>query len=402
MTRYLIVVPPLAGHVNPMTGVAARLEERGHEVAWAGPAEVVRSLVGPRGMVLHCAAPPELAVVERPAELRGFAAMRFLWELFLMPLAESMVPGVRAAVAEFAPDVLVVDQQAFAGALVAEESGLPWCTSATTSGELVDPLGRMPKIATWRGERMRELCDRFSAAPDTDLRFSSHLVLVFSTEELVGSVPALAGRCRFVGPSLGIRPDELDFPWHRLEPTLPTVLVTLGTANDEVGRRFLAECVRALAELSGEVQAVVADPARALGPVPAHIVVRPRVPLLDLLERANAVVCHAGHNTVCESLAHGVPLVVAPIRDDQPIVAQQVVNAGAGVRLRFTRATAAQLRNSIRGAIRDPAYRDAAGRIQRSFHAAGGITRAANLLEELAYATHKGTARTGYPHNHTC
>ena len=43
-------------------------------------------------------------------------------------------------------------------------------------------------------------------------------------------------------------------------------------------------------------------------------------------------VTHGGHNTVCEALAHGLPLVVAPIRDDQPTVAAQVVQAGAGVR----------------------------------------------------------------------
>jgi UDP:flavonoid glycosyltransferase YjiC (YdhE family) len=49
----------------------------------------------------------------------------------------------------------------------------------------------------------------------------------------------------------------------------------------------------------------------------------------------SAVVCHGGHNTVCEAVAHGVPLVVTPIRDDQPIIARQVADAGAGIRLHF-------------------------------------------------------------------
>jgi UDP:flavonoid glycosyltransferase YjiC (YdhE family) len=47
----------------------------------------------------------------------------------------------------------------------------------------------------------------------------------------------------------------------------------------------------------------------------------------------SAVVCHGGHNTVCEAFAHGVPLVVTPIRDDQPIIARQVADAGAGIQL---------------------------------------------------------------------
>lgn len=40
---------------------------------------------------------------------------------------------------------------------------------------------------------------------------------------------------------------------------------------------------------------------------------------------------------MCEALWHAVPLVVAPIRDDQPVVAGQVTDAGAGVRVRFGR-----------------------------------------------------------------
>ncbi|MGW2936754.1 hypothetical protein ACWDA7_33965 [Streptomyces sp. NPDC001156] len=63
-----------------------------------------------------------------------------------MPLAEAMAPGVRAAVESVRPEVVVADQQAFAGALVAERLGVPWTTSATTSAELVDPLAGLPRV----------------------------------------------------------------------------------------------------------------------------------------------------------------------------------------------------------------------------------------------------------------
>ena len=36
MSRFLFVVPPLAGHVNPTISVARRLEARGHQVAMVG------------------------------------------------------------------------------------------------------------------------------------------------------------------------------------------------------------------------------------------------------------------------------------------------------------------------------------------------------------------------------
>ncbi|MFD0345555.1 glycosyltransferase [Kitasatospora aburaviensis] len=96
------------------------------------------------------------------------------------------------------------------------------------------------------------------------------------------------------------------------------------------------------------------------------------------------MVCHAGHNTVCESLWHGVPLVVAPIRDDQPVVAGQVAAAGAGVRVRFGRTDATRLGQALDEVVDNAAHRAAARRIGDSFRAAGGASAAAAHLEQLA------------------
>jgi hypothetical protein len=56
--------------------------------------------------------------------LRGAAALRFLLGVLLVPACPRDGSGVWAAIDEFAPDVLVVDQQALAGAVVAERAGL--------------------------------------------------------------------------------------------------------------------------------------------------------------------------------------------------------------------------------------------------------------------------------------
>ncbi|WP_304412979.1 glycosyltransferase, partial [Frankia sp. QA3] len=151
-------------------------------------------------------------------------------------------------------------------------------------------------------------------------------------------------------------------------------MTSLGTVNGRVSGEFLRTCAAALRALGGGgVQAVIADPLGAVEPaaVPDGGVVAPFLPLVDLLPRAAAVICHAGHNTVCEALGHGVPLVVAPIRDDQPVIAQQVVDAGAGIRLRFARATPAIVAAAVREVLDDPSHRLAAARIGASFRAAG-------------------------------
>ncbi|MGW5055367.1 glycosyltransferase [Actinokineospora sp. NPDC004072] len=415
--RVLVVVPPFAGHVNPVIGVAAELGARGHRVAWAGDAALLGALL-PAGSTVHPCAGLDVA---RPAGLRGFAALKHLWEQVLLPLADVMAPGVEAALAAERPDVVLVDQQAFAGAFAAERWGLPWVTSATTSSELVDPLAGMPAVAGWIRERLGE-------RSAVDPRFSPLLTLAFTAPALAPA--AAAPTVRFVGHTA--RPSEPHpFDFALLDPDRPLVYVSLGTVNADTGARFLTECATALARRP-HLQAVIADPAGAvtaarphlafdaahivagspqpglapepavdaplivaassppqpgLAPEPAVdaplIVTAPRVPQLALLDRASVVVCHGGHNTVCEALARGVPLVVAPIRDDQPVIAEQVTAAGAGIRLRFTHAAAEHIGAAIDRLIADPAYRAAAARVRDSFAAAGGAAAAADALEAL-------------------
>ena len=105
---------------------------------------------------------------------------------------------------------------------------------------------------------------------------------------------------------------------------------------------------------------------------------------LALLARVDAVVCHGGHNTTVEALAHGLPLVIAPIKDDQPIVADQVVAAGAGIRIKFGRVQATELRDAVARVLADATLREGAARVRDSFAAAGGPDAAARALEALA------------------
>jgi MGT family glycosyltransferase len=296
-----------------------------------------------------------------------------------------MVAGVDAAVDSFRPDVLVVDQQAIAGAVVARRRGLPWATSATTSAEMVDPFADLPKLGTWVAELLGDFQASCGDLGGGDIRFSENLVLAFSTQALAGPARVFPPHYRFVGPSLGTRPAGVSFPWSWLDPSRQLVLVSLGTINAPGGGRFLAEAVTALGSLASRVQGVVVAPSGLIPAalVPENVLVRDFVPQLDLLARAAAVVSHGGHNTVCETLSRGLPLVVAPIRDDQPIVAQQVTDAGAGYRVKFGRVRAGELATAITAVLDDASYRAAAVGLQASFEAAGGAPAAAAALESL-------------------
>jgi MGT family glycosyltransferase len=387
MSRFLFVVPPFAGHILPTVAVGDHLRDRGHTVAWAGHPTTLDLLLPSAAQIVPI--PAEFGdqtltqMRSRSLGLRGVAAFRFLWEELLIPLAVSMVPGVITAVDDFHPDVLIVDQQAPAGALVARQRGLPWATSATTSGELTNHFSTMPKLGTWARQCLIDFQHRFAENDPIDLRFSDHLVLAFTTTALLGANSEFPSHYKFVGPSIGTRARVPDFTWNWLDSAREHVLISLGTLNQDAGQRFFATAVTALSPLANRLQAIIIAPPQLVGPVPPHIVARESIPQLDLLPHLQAVICHGGHNTVCETLAHGLPLVIAPIRDDQPIVANQVIQAGAGIRVRFGRVSAGELRNAITAVLDDRAYQAAAQRIQSSFIAAGGAAAAADHLEKL-------------------
>ena len=394
MSRFLFVVPPLAGHVNPTVALGSELSSRGHDVAWAGHPSALASLL-PRDASFFrtdraLSAEALDAITANAQGLRGAEAFRFLWRDVLIPLGEAMLPEVELAMQQFAPDVLIVDQQAIAGALVARRNRLRWATSATTSSELIDSFTVFPTFATWLANELRSFQYRVGVSEEEaaqgDLRFSEHLVLAFTTTELVGGGP-FPGHWLFVGPAMARPQRAPEFPWSWLDPLRHHVLLTLGTINAASGRQFFETAIAAAERLRDRLQMIVVAPDGMLTPEASNVLVLPMVPQLELLPHMDIVICHAGHNTVCETLANGIPLIVAPIRDDQPIVAQQVVDAGAGIRLKYARARSEDIADALLAILDTASYRQSAKQIQTAFREAGGASAAADGLEELTART---------------
>ena len=386
MARFLVVVPPLTGHTNPTISVAAALQARGHRVVWVAHPGTVRPLLpdGAELVELDDRVPAELVneMTRKAHSVRGLSGLKFLWEDFLLPLGRAMVPGVEDAVARVQPHAMLVDQQALGGMVVARRHGLPWATSSTTSAAVVDALSGLPKVRRWQQDQLAAFQRSHGLEPVSTPDCSSRLVLVFSSRALVGEQHEFPAHYRFVGPSIRARQDDTEFPWERLQQAeRPRVLVSLGTVNADRGARFYRAVLEGLGR--AQMQVVLAAPPELVGIAPENVLVQGWVPQLALLPHVDVVVSHAGHNTVCETLAHGVPLVVAPIKDDQPVVAQQVVDAGAGVRVKFGRVGPIGLRSAVERVLADPGYREAAARIGRSFREAGGASAAADALEDL-------------------
>ncbi len=210
--------------------------------------------------------------------------------------------------------------------------------------------------------------------------------MVFTARELQPETAFVDARFAFVGPS--IDPDsrtKADFPFEQLT-CKPLIYISLGTIHT-ADRDFYQQCFEAFGRFPGQVivSAGSAD-LSALGQIPANFIVRSSVPQLEILRRADLFITHGGMNSVQESLYFGVPMVVLPQQTEQLFNGRIVARAGAGLLLEAGgQVRADHLRAAADRVLGDPAYRETAQRLGDALRAAGGYTRAADLIEAFVH-----------------
>ena len=99
-------------------------------------------------------------------------------------------------------------------------------------------------------------------------------------------------------------------------------------------------------------------------------------------------ILHGGMNGTLDALAHGVPTVTLPLAFEQAAIAERTRYAGVGLVCRPTSGKN-HLARTIREVIDNPSYADAAASVGAEIRAAGGVARAADIVEQVA--------RTGQP-----
>lgn len=380
MAKILMTMPPLAGHINPALAVAAQLQARGHTVAWALHGALAENYLPADALIFSLPVTAAATEVEKPREVRGLESLRFFYEDFCLPLARSSLLPLEKIARDYAPDLIVCDHQMLAGALVASKLNIPWLSSVTTTAST---LKMQPLLDAWLIEQLRDLQTMYGVSKVIDRPdFSPYGVIVFSSEQLLGDaherVPALY---HFVGPAFANRAAIPDFPWERLDPKKRKILISLGTVSRDRSMRFYEVMMTALGDLDIQVIMVASPDMIDSAAVPANFIVQARVPQVELLPHLDAVICHAGHNTVCETLSFGLPLIVAPIRDDQPVIARQVIDAGAGIFMRFGKVSVATARVAVEQLLNDENLKHNAQRLAQSFKSLGGAPQAADIIE---------------------
>jgi len=417
---------PGTGHINPMTALARRLEQRGHKVVLFGIADC-ESRIRAAGINFHQIGasdyPPGTLgrLDQRLGELHGLATFRFTVQRVRDTARMVLRDGPAAVLAESC-DALLCDE-ADMGSTVAEYLRLPFISVAFFPPLIQDD--RIPAFCFgWQSgtgvlTRLRNrlgfrLLSRVAApiyavvnkqrtawglSPlerSTDA-LSQLAQITQLPRALEFDIPGLPSNLHYTGPFVDTqqRP-PVDFPWHLLDHR-PLVYASLGTLQngaEEIFRTIAEACAPLNCQLVISLGGGL-DPDRLPNLPGSPIVVR-YAPQLELLKRAAVCITHAGLNTVLESLAEGIPLVALPLGNDQPGVAARVHARGAGLVIPRSRITVPRLRAAVCCALTDPRYRTAAQTIQSAIHGIDGLGLAAQIIERsLGVNTELRTACIG-------
>jgi UDP:flavonoid glycosyltransferase YjiC (YdhE family) len=211
---------------------------------------------------------------------------------------------------------------------------------------------------------------------------ASSFTAVFSTPEYVGGVEVPDG-VRLVGPSIPLRQrgDEADFPWDRLSRAKPVVYLSFGSQIS-----YQPEIFHKVAEaaLPLGVQLVISAGDLSGTVFPGDVIAVGYAPQLELLPKVSFMITHGGANSVMEALYFGVPLLISPVCNDQPLQAFFLEKSGAGLCLDLYEATTSETRTAMERLLaRRSSVRDSALRIRESYRASNGAAGVVNLVEGL-------------------
>lgn len=402
LTHVAFISPQLAGHLNPLHAVASSLVDRGHTTSFFHPAVPVDDetpAVRPRS-------PPTFA--GKQSGLLAFRhTMRMIGDLAAVTdaLCEELPEWLRAARA----DVIVADQTEAAGGLVARYLGLPYVTIACAL-----PLNEEPDVpppfVDWKLDTSSAGLRRNRGGYAVSRWISTPLNRVIRRRARQWGLGKLATLMDCASPAAQISQmvRALDFPRRLLPPgfiytgplrlpaatpshrctTRSEVFVSLGSLQ---GHRL--ELLRSMAEACRllDLQCIVAHGGKLsvtqAAQLPDNTTVEAHVPQREVLQGVRLTLTHGGLNTVLDSLAAAVPLVIVPLAYEQAAIAARVEHAGAGrvVPLRGDGSRmVATLRDAISCVLEQPSYSAAARNLAAHIAASGGADQAAAIIETTA------------------
>lgn len=395
--RILFASLPADGHFNPLTGIAAHLSTRGHDVRWyAGPQygsklEALRMTYFPYRRASEITGGNLNQRFPERAGLRGPRLISFDLEKFFVANVDHHFQDILDIRAEFPFDVFVCDGAMYVEKLVADLLDVPvfavGLTMVMPNSQSPPPFFGLRPARTILGRTVHAVVRRMLASTMKPgvLRYNEllashgiapipldgfpHAPMASARRVFLNGSPGLEfpgylplDNAEYVGPLLpasGPLGPETPLPAAVLDPDATVVAVSQGTVDNTDPSKLIEPTLEALRD---GPYVVVTTTAGAQTAELRERFASPNVVIEDFIDydalfpHVDVFVTNGGFGSVLAAMRHGVPVVGAGKTEGKNDIDARVGYNGLGVDLRSERPKPASIRAAVNRVLADPAF----------------------------------------------
>lgn len=385
MSKIVFFSIPAHGHTNPTIPVVTELVNKGHQVWYFSFLKFQKKIEEAGATFIACDEfLPNVASNELERKVgRDFAALIEMVADTTIAMEKEVCQQLR----DIQPDCIVSDSLCIWGKLFAKKLEIPYICS-TTSFAFNQHTAKLMKQGfreIWRMMiGMRRINTKIKLLNDHGFQVENFVSLiqndnetdtiVFTSKEFQPMSGTFSERYSFVGPSIGkYTPNILD------KSNRKVIYISLGTVLNRQ-EDFYQNCIQAFANTEYDVVMSVGEKTHisSIGPIPENFTVKNTVDQITVLQKADVFITHCGMNSTSESLYFGVPLVLFPQHSEQRLIADRVVELGAGVYLKGKQPK--NLASAVAEVMANETYQHAACKLSDSFRKAGGAAEAVKVI----------------------
>ncbi|EDZ59661.1 glycosyltransferase, MGT family [Bacillus cereus H3081.97] len=391
MARVLFINTGSEGHINPTLQVVEELVSRGEEVVYFS-IEAFRERIEKTGAIVR--------TIDDQRFIQAFLSggRNYLPERIngLLYTADVIIPSVLEQIEGEHFDYMIHDSMFGCGRLIAQILKLPAINSCTSFAQdersfeqMLDHLSKNIPVEVQDNihndfERLTKgISEKYGVEINSPYEVfcnPASLTIVYTIKEFQPFGDTFDETYKFVGPSISSPVKNEDFDFTSIEEK-SVVYISLGTVFNEA-LDFYKLCMKTFENSEHTIVMSIGNKTKIsdLGTIPKNFIVKNYVPQTKLLAYTNLFITHGGMNSTHEGLNNGIPLIVIPQSADQPVIAKQVENLGAGIKLSMKELTVEQLRESVELVLNNTSNKESALHLKKSFQKSGGYKKAVDEI----------------------